>query len=213
MKTKLLFLLFLFLTTKLSFAQLNCYQQSNNLHQYYAKLEHISNLNIGFDKTDFINYVTTYSNLTTENLSILDTDVISVSKSFPSSQTAFLQNVVSIDSNSDIYSILLNSNNSISTIECRNNPILLNTPDFELNNLKFAVTKNPIDENSKIIVHSKIKNFILLISNSVGQTIHKKQYTIGENILINSLVKEKGLYILTIIDAEKKHAQSLKVVK
>src|SRR6218665_2189677 len=115
MKTKLLFTFFLFAVFKLSFAQLNCYQQDNGLYQYYAKLENIPNLNSGFDKTDFINYATTYGNLTTGNLTMLNSDVISVSKSFPSSQTPFLQNVVSIDSNSDIYSIISNTNSSIST--------------------------------------------------------------------------------------------------
>lgn len=214
MKAKLLFLLLcLFLTYNLSFAQLNCYQQSNNLYQYYAKLENIPNLNSNFNKTDFINYVTTYGNLTAGNLSILDTDVILVSKSFPTSQTPFLQNVVSIDSTSDIYSIISNANNSISTIECRNNPILLRTSDFEFNNLKFTVTKNPIDENSKIIIDSKIKNFSLLITNSVGQTIYKKQYKSGENIFLSSLIKDKGLYILTIIDIENNTINSLKVTK
>lgn len=212
MKTKLLFL-FLILTTKISFAQLNCYEQDSGLYQYYAKLENISDLNSDFNKTDFMNYVTTYGNLTVENVTTLNTNVISVSKSFPTSQTPFLQNVVSIDSNSDIYSILSNANNSISTIECRNNPSLLNTDNPELKNFKLLITKNPIDETSRIEIDPEIKNFELLLTNSFGQIIYKNQYKNGETISPNILIRENGLYILTIIDLENNQVTTLKIIK
>ena len=213
MKTKLLFFLLIFLTIKFSFAQLNCYQQDNGLYQYYAKIENISNVNSNFDKTDFINYITTYGNLTSGDLNILNTDIISVSKSFPSSQTPFLQNVVSIDSNSDIYSIISNTNNSISTIECRNNPILLNIQNVGIENIKLAVTKNPITEDSKLIVNSKIKKFKLILTNFAGQIVYENQYKNEDTIFLNPILKEKGIYILTIINFENNVSNSIKIIK
>jgi len=212
MKTKLLFTFFILIAIKFS-AQLNCYQQSNGLYQYYAKLENIPNLNSNFDKTDFINYVTTYGNLNSGNLATLNSDILSVSKSFPSSQSPFLQNVVNIDSNSDIYSIISNANNSISTIECRSNPILLKVQNFELNNYKLSVTKNPLDETSKLLIDPRIKNFTLRITNSAGQIVYSNQIKNSENIFLNTFIKETGLYILTIIDLQNKNSYIVKVIK
>ncbi|MFL9833877.1 T9SS type A sorting domain-containing protein [Chryseobacterium terrae] len=211
MKTKLLLNFFILIAIKFS-AQLNCYQQSNGLYQYYAKIENIPNINSNFDKTDFINYVTTYGNLNSGNLATLNSDILFVSKSFPTSQTAFLQNVVNIDSNSDIYPIISNANNSISTIECRSNPILLKVQNFQLNN-RLSVTKNPVDETSKLIIDSKIKNFKLTVTNSAGQIVYSNEFKNNENISLNTFIKETGLYILTIIDLQNKNNYIVKVIK
>lgn len=86
---------------------------------------------------------------------MLNNDVLSVSKSFPTSQTPILQMVISIDSNSDIRNILSNLNNSVSMIECRNNGILLSTNDLKPDNSKIFVTENPITEKSKLIIRFK----------------------------------------------------------
>lgn len=212
MKTKLFFTFFILIAMKFS-AQLNCYQQNNGLYQYYAKIENIPILNSNFDKTDFINYLSTYGNLSSGNLTILNSEILSVSKSFPSTQSTFLQNVVNIDSNSNIYSIISNANNSISTIECRNNPILLNVQNFELNNNKFSVTKNPIDETSQLLIDPKIKNFKLIISNSAGQIVYSSQFKNGENISLNTFIKETGLYILSIRDLKNSNNYIVKVIK
>lgn len=212
MRTKLLLLFFL-LTIKLSFAQLNCYQQDNGLYQYYAKLENIANLNSNFDKNEFINYVITYGNLTKGDLNILNSNVITVSKSFPASQTPFLQNVVSIDSISDIYPIISNSNNSISTVECRNNPILLDVQNIGLNKINLYVTKNPIDDTSQLKIDSKIKTFELLITNSVGQLIYKNKFRNLEIIYLNDFINGNGLFIVTVINLENNQSNSVKIIK
>ena len=212
MKDKLM-ILFLFMTINLSFAQLNCYQQNNGLYQYYAKLENIPNLNSNFNKTDFMNYVTTYGNMTTVNLSTLNTSVILVSKSFPTSQTPFLQNVVSIDSDSDIYPIILNSNNSVTTIECRGNPILLNVQNFEKKNLKLNITKNPIDETSKIVIDPKVRFFKIVITNTAGQIIYENQFKSVDSIFLNEIILDRGLYILTVTDLDDNRTESLKLIK
>lgn len=157
MKPKLFFI-FLILTFQVSFSQTvpqSCYQPDTGLYQYYSKLENIANVDPNFNKTDFINYVTTYGNTTAGNLTLLNNDVLSVSKSFPTSQTPILQMVISIDSNSDIRNILSNLNNSVSMIECRNNGILLSTNDLKPDNSKIFVTENPITEKSKLIIRFK----------------------------------------------------------
>lgn len=212
MKKNLLFL-FSLLTVNLFFAQVNCYQQDNGRYQYYAKLVNIPNLNSNFDKNEFINYVTAYGNLTNENLTVLNSDVISVIKSFPASQTPFLQNVVSIDSVSDIYPIISNANHSISTIECRNNPILLGTQNTSLHKINLSVTKNPIDETSQLKIDSHLKIFELCIANAAGQIIYKNKFRNTEVIYLNDLIKEKGIFIVTVINIENSKASSVKIIK
>ena len=212
MKTKLL-LVFSLLTINLSFAQLNCYQQDNGRYQYYAKLVNIPNLNSHFEKNEFINYVTVYGNLTNENLTVLNSDIITVIKSFPASQSPFLQNVVSIDSVSDIYPIISNANNSISTIECRNNPILLDTQNTGLNKINLFVTKNPIDESSQLKIDPHIKIFELCIANAAGQIIYENKFRNTEVIYLNDLIKEKGIFIITVLNIENSKSSSVKIIK
>lgn len=212
MKTKLFFLPLL-LTINFSFAQLNCYQQDSGLYQYYAKLENIANVSSNFAKPDFTNYTTIYGNFSSGNLSILNNNITTVSKSFPTAQTPFLQNIISIDSSSDIYSIISNSNNSISNIECRGNGALLNTRSSQIKTSEITVTENPITENSLLKIDVKIKSFEILITNSTGQIIFRNQYNETKNIKLNDLIKENGVYFVTITNSKTKESHFIKIIK
>ena len=214
MKTNLLSLL-LILTINFSFAQFNanCYQNDNGLYQYYARITTIPNIDSDFTKPDFLNYLNTNGNLSAGDLTLLNNNVTSVSKSFPTAQTPALQNVVNIDSNTDIRSIISNSNNAVTDVECRNNPILLNASDIQTKISKVWVAGNPITEKSELKIDSKITNFEIAITNSVGQIIFKRQYFENDNIKLSNLIQKKGIFFIKVTDQTTKEYYLVKVIK
>lgn len=214
MKTKLFIFLLIF-SLQYSFGQSNsnCYQQDNGLYQYYAKLDHISVVNPSFNKSDFMSYAAQYSNISSGNMTLLNSDIVSVSTSFPGITLVFFQNVVSIDAQSDLYSIISNSNGSISKIECRNNAFLLGTHDLNLKSSDISVTENPITNASILKMEPGIKNFELSITSSIGRIIYKNRHTSNETIYPSRMITDKGIYFITILDTDKGQLHTLKVVK
>ena len=212
MKINLL-LTFLILFVSKSFAQLNCYNAENGLHQYYAKLDLLSSMDTNFNKADFISYLSNYGNLSNENATFLEAELIKSIKAFVGTQSELLKNVAYIESSADIYPILSNSNNSISIIECSGNAELLNTQNLAINKNKISVTKNPVDANSAVIIDPKIKNFNFIIRNSLGQIIYNKQYNNITTLKFGNYIKESGIYFIQILDLDQKDSTTIKVIK
>lgn len=210
MKNKLILIFLLFAATSFSFAQLNCYQQDTSLYQYYARLVNVASVNSDFNKADFMAYITANGNLSAGDLNILSAEIVSVSKSFPISQT--VQNVVSIDANAGIYSILFNAS-SISDVECRGNPVLLNVKDTVPLQRKLSVTRNPVDDTSQLRTAPEMRQFTLIVTNAAGRILHKDLYRKGDRIFLHHFIQEKGVYFLTVIDPESHTNASLKVLK
>ncbi len=196
-----------------SFAQLNCYEEQTNLYQYYASIENIADVPSDFDKSDFVEYLTDYGNLSSEDLSTLNTDIVTLFKSFPSAQSPILKKVVSIDATSDIYPILNNANNSVTGFECRENGYLLHVENPNINSNTVSVYPNPISESSVLKVNSEIKSFELKIVNTNGQLLFDKVYQNNIPVNLSKMILLKGYYVLIVKDLNTNKLYSTKILK
>lgn len=213
MKTKLLYTFLFLIVNKMMFAQQDCFNQESGLFTYFNVLENVTNLDTNFNKTDFINFLSTNENISPEDLAILNTEIVSVSQSFPTAQSEFLQKVVDVDATSDIFDVISEFNSSISLIECRNFGTLLSNENFEINNDKIKITSNPINEATELIISSNILKFEIVIVNSLGQIVFKNQFLNDNSLYLDSLIKESGFYILSVTDLNSNQIYSLKVFK
>lgn len=110
----ILLLLILILGINFSYGQ-DC-SHSDGTFKYKAEL-YIENVPLDFDKNDFINHIIWLDDISNEDLTTLNTHIISVYKIFPSSESMF----VIIDATIEIYSILTDLENSIESHYCVDN--------------------------------------------------------------------------------------------
>ncbi len=179
--------------------------------RYYA-LVNAPPVSDDYDKTDFINFITSLENISSENLSVLQSSIVSVSKWVPNIEDPFLQRVLTIVATSELFPNLAVLNNSLEHYSCTPEPILMGTKE---NNKarKSIVFPNPITENSILKLDSNYENVKIEMINSVGQVIYK------ESILGNNLVELKnapivnGIYFLKINDLTTGTEEILKVIK
>ena len=183
---------------------------SNGTFRYYALLT-IGQVPNDFDQNDFIDFIVGLDNITNEDLTTLETNITSVYKAFPSSQSQFLLRVVSIETTLEIYSILANLNNSIEHHSCNDEPILgLNDVRKEKNSIVFP---NPITENSVIKLNANSTNLKIEIANSLGQIIYDEK-VYGKSIIeLKNTLKVSGIYFLTIYDLTNGTIETLKIAR
>lgn len=165
-----------------------------------------------FDKDDFINFIVGLDNISSEDLTILETHIISVHKAFPSSQSEFLLRVVYIEATLEIYSILADLNNSIEHHSCEGEPVVLGINDSRKDKSSI-VYPNPITENSVIKLNSNYTNVRIELINNLGQRIYHKRISGQTAIELKSLPIVNGIYFLKIYDLTSGIKETLKIIK
>jgi len=190
--------------------QTDC-SQSEGTFSYYAVLI-IDEIPNDFDKTDFINHIVSLDNISNEDLTTLNDNITEVFKSFPTAQSEYLQRVVNVNSNVEIYPILAELNNSIEYHECTGEGTILGLNDNEyLKNI--VVYPNPITENSVIELKTSQLEIKLEIVNNLGQKIHEKNILNDKIIGLKNINLTSGIYYLKIIDLNNGKSETLKIVK
>ncbi len=165
-----------------------------------------------FDKNDFIDFITGLDSISIENLSVLETSITSVYSSYPTAQTPSLKKVITIESTSDIFSILGTLNNSFEYYVCDPEPFPLSTTDNSKDRKSF-VFPNPITDNSVIKLDADYSNVKIEILNSLGQVIYHESIS-GETIIeLKSAPVVNGIYFLKISDSINGTEEILKLIK
>jgi hypothetical protein len=208
---KIILLLTFVVCTNLTFGQQTDCSQTDGTFSYYALLI-IDNIPNDFSKTDFINHIVSLDNVSNEDLTILNDNLTEVFKSFPTAQSEYLQRVVSVNSNVEIYPILTELTNSIEYHECTGEGTILGLNDNEyLKNI--VVYPNPITENSVVEFKMTQVEVSLEIFNNLGQKIFEEK-VFNDKIFIFKKVKLKnGIYFLKIKDLNNRKSEILKIVK
>lgn len=208
---KLILLLTLLVFTNLTFGQQTDCSQPNGTFSYYAVLI-IDNIPNDFNKTDFINHIVSLDNISNEVLTTLNDNITEVYKSFPTAQSEYLQRVVNVNSNIEIYPILTELNNSIEYHECTGEGTILG-----LNNNEYlkslVVYPNPITENSVVEFKMIPVKINLEITNNLGQKIHKENILNDKKFDLKKVNLTSGIYYLKIIDLNNGKSETLKIVK
>jgi hypothetical protein len=196
----------------------NC-EQSNGIFMYYVLLnsESVSN---DFDKNDFINYIISVDEISDDNLSLLNSNIITVSKPFQGTASNFLERVVAVDANAELFSIFENLSNSIDFQECQNfcegDECLLGetlgTFDQE-NNHNTIVYPNPINQESKIYLADKNSSIKLEIFDNLGRLIHNVKLNNTDIIELKNYGLTKGSYFIKINNLENNRIETIKVLK
>ena len=166
---KILLILIFSLCINLTYSQQTDCSQSNGTFSYYAVLI-INSIPNEFDKTDFINHIVSLDNVSNEDLTILNDNLTEVFKSFPTAQSEYLQRVVSVNSNVEIYPILTELTNSIEYHECTEEGTILGLNDNEYVKNVF-VYPNPISEKSIVELTMFPVEVTIEIINGLGQII------------------------------------------
>jgi len=208
---KIILLLTFVICANLMFGQQTDCSQSEGTFSYYAVLI-IDEIPNDFDKTDFINHIVSLDNISNEDLTTLNDNITEVFKSFPTAQSEYLQRVVNVNSNVEIYPILAELNNSIEYHECTGEGTILGLNDNEyLKNI--VVYPNPITENSVIELKTSQLEIKLEIVNNLGQKIHEKNILNDKIIGLKNINLTSGIYYLKIIDLNNGKSETLKIVK
>ncbi len=208
---KIILLLIFLVSTNLTFGQQTDCSQPNGTFSYYAVLI-IDNIPNSFNKTDFINHIVSLDNISNENLTTLNDNITEVFKSFPTAQSEYLQRVVNINSNVEIYPILTELNNSVEYHECTGEGTILGLKNNEY--LKsIVVYPNPLTENSVVefkMVQVEVK---LEIINNLGQRIHEENILNDKIFDLKKVNLTSGINYLKIIDLNNGKSEILKIVK
>ena len=138
----------------ITFFSLQCFAQDpcvwdDGFYRYYTKLI-IDNIPApDYDKTSFINHLSTNSNPSSADLDFLNNSITEVSLSFPTSQTESLRKIVTVETNYDSMNTFFSSfpeSIEFSEFYCED---LLGTESFDLKN-RIKIYPNPISESSFI---------------------------------------------------------------
>ena len=187
-----------------------CDPWTDGLYKYHAVLN-MENVPNNFDKNAFFEYIISLDNVSSTNLYTLQSEIISVFKSFPTTETSFLTKVISIESNSEIYSNLNSLLNSFEYFSC-NTESFLNVNSYEKNK-KSIVFPNPITENSILKLDSDYKEVQVEILNSLGQVIYQQRILDNNEFHLKNAPMLKGIYFLEIYDELNGTKEVLKMIK
>lgn len=165
-----------------------------------------------FDKNDFIDYITSFDNISNEDLAFLTTHITSVYKAFPTAQSNFLQRTIIIEATGDIYFILESLNNSIEYFGCTDDEIILGIDDVQYNSYSI-IFPNPITENSILKLNRNGDDVKIELINSLGQIVYSEKTTGQSTIAIHSLPVAEGISFLKIVDLATGQTEILKIVK
>lgn len=165
-----------------------------------------------FDKNDFIDYITSFDNISNEDLAFLTTHITSVYKAFPTAQSNFLQRTIIIEATGDIYFILESLNNSIEYFGCTDDEIILGIDDVQYNSYSI-IFPNPITENSILKLNRNGDDVKIELINSLGQIVYSEKTTGQSTIAIHSLPVADGISFLKIVDLATGQTEILKIVK
>ena len=187
----------------ITFISLQCFAQDpcvwdDGFYRYYTKLI-IDNIpEPDFDKTDFINHLITNSSPSSTDLDFLNNSITEVSLSFPSSQTEFLQKIVTVKTNYDSMNTFLSSfpeSIEFSEFYCED---LLGMESFDLKN-SIKIYPNPISENSSIQIDQKAGLKNLKIYDITGKLIYSKSIENLSLVKFNQFNFKSGIYFLKFI--------------
>lgn len=165
-----------------------------------------------FDKNDFIDYITSFDNISNEDLAFLTTHITSVYKAFPTAQSNFLQRTIIIEATGDIYFILESLNNSIEYFGCNDDEIILGIDDVQYNSYSI-IYPNPITENSILKLNRNGDDVKIELINSLGQIVYSEKTKGQSTIAIHSLPVAEGISFLKIVDLATGQTEILKIVK
>jgi|SaaInlStandDraft_1057018.scaffolds.fasta_scaffold125304_1 hypothetical protein len=208
---KILLILIFSLCINLTYSQQTDCSQSNGTFSYYAVLI-INSIPNEFDKTDFINHIVSLDNISAEDLTTLNDNITDVFKSFPTAQSAYLQRVVNVSSNVEIYSILEGLNNSIEYHECTEEGTILGLNDNEYVKNVF-VYPNPISEKSIVELTMFPVEVTIEIINGLGQIIFTENVIDQPIFEFKNIKLESGIYYIKISDLNSGISDLLKIVK
>lgn len=165
----------------------------------------------GFDKNDFINYITGLDNISNQDLAFLNTHITSVYQAFPSSQSPWLLSIVLIEATGDIYFILESLDNSIEFHECTGEAIL---GIYEIQTNKHSIVyPNPITENSVLKLNTDSNNVRIELINLSGQIVYSESTKGQSKIAIHNLPVANGISFIKIVDLTTGKTEILKIVK
>lgn len=188
---------------------LNSCPRSDGTFHYYALLT-LSEVPLDFDKDDFINFIVGVDNIPSVDLAILNTNITSVYKAFPTAQSEFLQRVVYIEATTELFQILDDINNSIEHHECLEEAIL-NLNFYE--KIKNAIVyPNPISDNSVIELNRSSTLFRIVLINSFGQIVHQENFSGKSVIELKNFPIPNGISFLKIFDLTNGGIETLKIV-
>ena len=180
-----------------------------------SKYNAVLNMNVvpnDFDKDAFFDYITNFDNISTNELSTLQISITAVYKSYPTAQTPFLQKIISIESNAEIFSTLALLTNSFEYYSCEPEPIPLSIIKNSQRK-KSSVFPNPITQNSILKLDSAYNNATIEIVNSLGQVIYHSKTFANNPVELKNIPIGNGIYFLIISDLINGTEEILKIVK
>lgn len=187
-----------------------CEIWTDGTFKYHAVL-YMENVPEDFDKSDFFSYITNLDNVSSNDLSTLQSKITSVFKLFPTAEISFLNRVISIESNSEIYPNLNNLINSFEYFSCIPESFL-GVNSFK-ENKKSIVFPNPITENSILKLDSDYREVQVEIVNSLGQVIYQQRILDDHELQLKNAPMLKGIYFLEIYDELNGTKEVLKMIK
>ncbi len=201
----------------------NCYltdcEQSDGSFSYYVLLtsETVAD---GYDKNDFINFISANDNISASDISTLNQEVISVTTPFGFSNNPVLQRILAVDSNTELFSLFDSFINSIEFHECRNlcsgDECLLDGTlsinDIE-KNINAIVYPNPITDKSALYLTKSFKEIEIQIVDNLGKVVHEEIIRNKTVIKLKHYKMVKGTYFLIIHILDNDTKETIKLVK
>lgn len=199
----------------------NCSDEDDS-YNYYALLNQnfVSN---DFNKNDFVNYILSIDNVSQSVLDLLNFEITSVSKAFPSAFSQILNRVVVVNSNVNLYEVFENNLlNSVDHHECilfcnDVNNCLLGEP-LRIENIEhkrlISVYPNPTYDYLFIKSLESPMQFNVTLSNNLGQIVKTYKNFSGSTNNINLGDLKSGIYFLKITEFnEIKPSEFFKIIK
>ena len=201
----------------------HCYltdcEQSDGTYSYYVLLTS-DTVPDGFDKNDFINFISANDNISSSIISTLNQEITLVSTPFDFANNPFYQRIIAVESNSELFTLFDGFTNSIEFHECRYLCIddeclldgTLSISDFEkLHNA--IIYPNPIKDESFLYLNYDFTEAKLEIIDNLGKIIFEYKISNTNKIDLRNINLKTGIYYFKIRNIKTQNIKIIKVIK
>lgn len=199
--------------------QTNCIE-SDGSYNYYVLIK-LNDVPIDFDKNSFLNYIQTEDNISETLFDLLELGITNLKKAFPVVSSDFLNRVIEVNSNINLYNIF--ENDLINSVEyqeclylCLNGSCLLgqtlNNETID-NEKSYLIYPNPFTDQLVIKNNNPNESYMIEIHDVLGQSVFIKDNFNGSDNILKLDYLEKGIYFLRIASKDTASNEVFKVVK
>ncbi|MAN60181.1 MAG: hypothetical protein CMC08_10135 [Flavobacteriaceae bacterium] len=185
-------------------------QLEDGSYGYLAVLT-LKDVSIDFNKQDFIEYVASVDVLSSAHILYLETHINEVTNIFATAQSNFLQRVVEVLADAEIYPLLDKMENALEHFHCIEEGTVLNTYT-PMASGEVSIFPNPITKETAVYFPNIMQRVELELRDIQGKKLYDAIYSETHTLPLPAYALSEGIYFLKIRDLQTGHTQIVKLI-